>query len=97
MNKEITFEDLFNKGFDAKKYLNDWARREMPKLSDFAQNPQYREWLSKEGFPLFALRREGLEISSLFHPQYGRQTLLIPYTEIKTYLRRDAPVGEFLK
>ena len=96
-NKEITFDDLFNKGFDAKKYMSDWARREMPKLADFAQDAQYREWLSKEGFPLYALRREGLEISSLFHPQYGRQTLLIPYSEIKTYLRRDNPIGEFLK
>ena len=96
-NKEIGLDDLFNKGFDAKKYLTDWANREMPKLPSFASDPKYREWLSKEGFPLFALRRDGLEISSLFHPQYGRQTLLIPYTAIKTYLKKDSPVSEFLK
>lgn len=96
-NKEITLEDLFNKGFDAKKFLTDWANREMPKLQSFAADPKYREWMSKEGFPLFALRREGLEISTLFHPQYGRQILLVPYSGIKTYLRKDGPAGEFLK
>lgn len=96
-NKEIALEDLFNKGFDAKKFLADWANREMPKLQSFAGDPKYREWMSKEGFPLFALRREGLEISTLFHPQYGRQILLVPYSGIKTYLRKDGPAGEFLK
>ncbi|MBC7777501.1 MAG: hypothetical protein H7246_18860 [Phycisphaerae bacterium] len=97
LNKEISLEDLFNKGFNAQKYLSDWANREMPKLSSFASDPIYRLWLTKEGFPLFALRREGLEISTLFHPQYGRQTLLVPYSGLKTYLKKDSPVGEFIK
>ncbi len=96
-NKEISLEDLFNKGFNAQKYLTDWANREMPKLPSFASDPKYREWLTKEGFPLFALRREGLEISTLFHPQYGRQTLLVPYSGLKTYLKKDSPAGEFVK
>lgn len=96
-NKEISLDDLFNKGFNAQKYLNDWANREMPKLASFATDPQYREWLTKEGFPLFAIRREGLEISTLFHPQYGRQTLLVPYAGLKTYFKKDSPVGEFVK
>ncbi len=96
-NKEIGLEDLFNKGFNAQKYLTDWANREMPKLPSFAGDPKYREWLTRAGFPLFALRREGLEISTLFHPQYGRQTLLVPYSGLKTYLKKDSPAGEFVK
>ncbi|HLP95427.1 MAG TPA: hypothetical protein VK168_15395 [Saprospiraceae bacterium] len=96
-NKELTLDDLFNKGFNAQKYLSDWANREMPKLPGFATDPKYREWLSKEGFPLFTLRREGLEISTLFHPEYGRQTLLIPYSGLKTYFKKDLPIAEFLK
>jgi hypothetical protein len=96
-NKEITLDDLFNKGFNAQKYLADWANREMPKLPSFASDPKYREWLTREGFPLFAFRREGLEISTLFHPQYGRQNLLVPYAGLKTYLKKDSPIGEFVK
>ncbi|MFN0036830.1 MAG: hypothetical protein ACKVUS_17350 [Saprospiraceae bacterium] len=96
-NKEIALDEIFNKGFNAQKYLDDWANREMPKLPSFASDPKYREWLTIEGFPLFALRREGLEISTLFHPQYGRQTLLVPYSNLKTYFKKDSPVAEFLK
>lgn len=96
-NKEIALDDLFNKGFNAQKYLTDWANREMPKLPSFATDPKYREWLTHEGFPLFALRREGLEISTLFHPQYGRQTLLVPYSNLKTYIKKDSAAAEFVK
>jgi hypothetical protein len=95
--KPITFNELFNKGFDAKTWLADYARRESPKLSAFAADPQYREWIGKEGFPLFTLRRDGLEISTLFHPSYGRQALLIPYESIKPYMRKDNPIADLVK
>lgn len=96
-NKEFVLDDLFNKGFNAQKHLSDWANKEMPKLPGFATDPKYREWLTKEGFPLFVLRRGGLEISTLFHPQYGRQTLLVPYAGLKQYMKKDGPAAEFLK
>ncbi len=95
--KVILLEDLFNKGFNAKSWLEDYGRKEMPKMPQFVANPKYREWLSKEGFPLFALRREGLEISTLFHPQYGRQSLLVPYNLLKPYMKKENPVTEFVK
>jgi hypothetical protein len=95
--KPITFSDLFNKGFDAKVWLDDYARRESPKLPAFANDPQYREWLQREGFPLFALRRDGLEISTIFHAAYGRQALLVPYAQLKPYMKKDNPVADFVK
>ena len=95
--KPITFVELFNKGFDAKTWLADYAKRESPKLPAFAGDPQYREWLDKEGFPLFTLRRDGLEISTLFHPSYGRQALLVPYGSLKPYMRKDNPVADLVK
>lgn len=95
--KAILLEDLFNKGFNAKAWLEDYARKESPKMPQFAANPPYREWLSKEGFPLFALRREGLEISTLFHPQFGRQSLLVPYSALKPYMKKENPVTDFVK
>ncbi len=95
--KAIVLDELFNKGFDAKTWLEDYARKESPKMPQFVANPKYREWLNKEGFPLFALRREGLEISTLFHPQYGRQSLVVPYSALKPYMKKENPVAEFVK
>jgi hypothetical protein len=95
--KEITFNDLFNKNFNAKTYLEVWSKKEAPKLPQFASDVKYREWINKEGFPLFTLRRDGLELSTLFHPVYGRQLLLIPYSELKPYMKKDNPIADLVK
>lgn len=95
--KQITYNELFNKSFNAKSWLDDYAKKEMPKLAHFANDSDYREWLAKEGFPMFALRRDGLELSTLFHGQYGRQTLLVPYTTLKPYMKKDNPIADFVK
>ncbi len=95
--KPITFNELFNKSFNAKGWLDDYAKKEMPKLAHFANDPEYRAWVAKEGFPMFALRRDGLELSTLFHGQYGRQTLLVPYASLKPYMKKDNPVADFVK
>jgi hypothetical protein len=95
--KQILLEDLFVKSFNFKTWMNDFTAKEMPKLASFASDPPYREWLNKEGFPLVLIRREGLEMSTLFHPQYGRQTLFVPYATLKSYLRKDSAIAEFLK
>lgn len=95
--REITFDDLFVKTFDAQKWLNDYARREMLKIPEFGADPIYREWLNREGFPLFTLRRDWLELSSLFHPVYGRQVLAVPYAQLKPYMKKDNPIAEFVK
>jgi len=96
-NKPIVLEDIFSKTFNAKGWIEDYAKRESPKMTQFASDPKYREWIVKEGFPLFTLRRDGLEISTLFHPQYGRQSLLVPYVQLKPYMKKENPIGEFVK
>ena len=95
--KPIALEDVFNKGFNAKAWLEEYAKKESPKMPPFAADPKYREWIVKEGFPLFTLRRDGLELSTLFHPQYGRQSLTVPYLLLKPYMKKENPVGEFVK
>ncbi len=95
--REITFNDLFNKSFNINTWLDDFAKRESPKLPHYAADPDYREWLAVQGFPMFALRREGLELSTLFHPQYGRQTILVPYASLKPYMKKDNPVADLVK
>lgn len=95
--KPVTFNELFNKSFNAKGWLDDFAKKEMPKLAHFANDPEYRAWVAKEGFPMFTLRRDGLELSTLFHGQYGRQTLLVPYLSLKPYMKKDNPIADFVK
>lgn len=95
--KAISFNELFNKSFNAQGWLDGYAKKEMPKLPHFAADPEYREWLAKEGFPMYTLRRDGLELSTLFHGQYGRQTLLVPYSSLKPYMKKDNPVSDLVK
>lgn len=95
--KEITLSDLFIKSFSPGPWLEAYWKRESPKMRQFANDPAYREWVNKSGFPLFALRRDGLELSTLFHPVYGQQHLLVPYSDLKPYLRKDNPISEFVK
>lgn len=96
-NKEITFVDLFNKTFNAQAWLDEYVKKESPKLPQFAADPAYRNWIAKEGFPLFAIRRDGLELSTLFHPVYGLQKMLVPYAELKMYMKKENPIQEFIK
>ena len=95
--KQVQLESLFQKTFNYKTWLTDFSAKEMPKLYSFANDAKYREWLSKEGFPFTLIRRDGFEMSTLFHPQYGRQTLFIPYESLKPYLKKDSAIAEFLK
>ncbi|MCW5923012.1 MAG: hypothetical protein KIS77_11745 [Saprospiraceae bacterium] len=95
--KPITFNEIFNKSFNAQSWLDDFAKKEAPKLAHYANDPSYRAWIAREGFPMFALRRDGLELSTLFHGQYGRQTLLVPYSTLKPYMKKDNPIAEFVK
>jgi hypothetical protein len=95
--KEIVFEDLFNRSFNAKEWFAEYARRESPKMSKFAEDPAFREWLAVEGFPMFTIRRDGLELSTLFHPVYGQHSITVPYNLLKPNMRRDNPVADLVK
>jgi hypothetical protein len=95
--KEIALTDLFNKSFNAKTFFEEFARKESPKLAAFAADPAYRAWLTRQGFPLYTLRREGVELSTVFHPDYGRQQLLVPYAMLKPYMKRDNPIADLVK
>jgi hypothetical protein len=95
--KEIKINDLFNKSFDAKKWLDEFARRESPKMPQFAADAKYREWIAANGFPLVAIRREGLQLATPFHPDYGQQFLVVPFMELKPYIKKDNPISDLIK
>jgi hypothetical protein len=95
--KEIGLNDLFNKTFDAKKWLEAFVKKESPKLTPYANDARYREWIAKQGFPLISIHRDGLQLSSVFHPEYGSRHLIVPYAELKPYMKKDNPIGDLVK
>ncbi|MBK9338420.1 MAG: hypothetical protein IPM98_18540 [Lewinellaceae bacterium] len=95
--KEISFDDLFNRGFNAKEWFAEYARKESPKMTKFAADPAFREWLAAEGFPMFTIRRDGLELSTVFHPVYGQHSIIVPYNLLKPNMRRDNPIADLVK
>ncbi len=95
--KEIALEDLFHRNFNARQWLADYARKESPKLPKYAADPAFRQWIAKEGFPIVVIRRDGLEINTTFHPIYGQHRLVVPYSLIKPYMRRDNPIADLVK
>ena len=93
----IGLDDLFNKSFDAQKWMGDYLKKEIPKLPRFAKDLRFREWVYKEGFPLYTMRREGLALSTPFHPVYGRQHMIVPYNILKPYMKQDNPIADLVK
>ena len=92
----IRLEDIFRKGFDYKAWLDEYMRKESPRNPQFANDPKFREWLYAKGYPLFTIRRDGLKMSTLFHPIYGQQHLLVSWDKLTGELKGDSPVKDFL-
>jgi hypothetical protein len=94
--KEITFEDIFIKKFDARTWLEDYEKKEIAKLPMIADK-EFKNWIETEGFPLFLLQRDGVVLATPFHPVFGQQRISIPYSVLKPYLKKENPVAIFVK
>jgi hypothetical protein len=94
--KEIKLEDLFLKNFDAKNWIESFKTKEIAKLPQIAEK-DFKNWIDQEGFPLLMLQREGIVLATTFHPVFGQQKIMIPYTVLKPYLKKENPVDVFVK
>lgn len=88
-NREILLEDIFIKNFEAKTWLEAQAKKQAPWLNG-SDRVGLRPWLDQVGFPFWNLTREGIEMSSPFHPMFGRQRVLVAWDLVKPYLRKDS-------
>ncbi len=93
--ENVPVESLFVKNFDSKTWFETFVKKESPKLPAFAADPEFRQWLVREGFPFITVRRDGLVLSTVFHPEYGRQQLLAPYETLKPFVKRDGLLAAF--
>jgi hypothetical protein len=94
--KEIKFEDLFIKKFDARTWLEVYEKKEIAKLPMIADK-EFKNWIETEGFPLFLLQRDGMVLATPFHPVFGQQKINIPYSVLKPYLKKENPVAQYVR
>ena len=95
-NVEINTEDIFKSDFDYRELLRGYLNDQISK-HELYKNLDYREWLSKEDFPFFTIRKDGINFSTKFNPIFGQQEVLIPYTRLKGHIRKKSIIVDFLK
>ncbi len=95
-NKEINIEDIFKRDFDYRELLRTYLNEQISK-HELYKNLDYREWLSKEDFPFFTIRKDGINFSTKFNPIFGQQEVLIPYAKLKEHMKKKSIIADLLK
>ena len=95
--REIRPEDLFIGSFDFEHWCEPILKREKNSLSAATTDDFLKKWIDSEPFNLLTIRREGLAFSTRFSPIYGEQTVVVPWAQLRPYLKKDAPVVGFVR
>lgn len=90
--KSFTLYDLFKTGVDYKALLREKTLKKLQFTSLYG-NKDFKEWVNNEDFRLFTIRENGIRFSTAFHPIYGRQSVTIPFSDIKEHLNPYSPVA----
>ncbi|MEM8906756.1 MAG: hypothetical protein AAGD05_02820 [Bacteroidota bacterium] len=94
--RAITLVDIFKSDFDYRSFLRKQLNRTIDQ-HELYKDFDYREWLSKEDFPYFTIRKEGIRFCTKFHPIYGQQQMTISYRELKPFLKSKSPIRTLMK
>ena len=87
-NSSIYLEDIFEKKKDYKKYIRNYIKKEI-KNHKYYSDSAFKKWVKKSDFPYFTIRQEGICFSTKFHMLYGRQSITIPYQQLKPFLKKS--------
>ena len=87
-NSSIYLEDIFEKKKDFKKYIKNYIKKEI-KGHKYYSDSAFKKWIKKSDFPFFTIRQEGICFSTKFHMLYGRQSVTIPYQQLKPFLKKS--------
>ncbi len=95
--RDIRPEDLFIGSFDFAHWCEPVLQKEKKSLA--ATNPDefFKKWVEAEPFNLRTIRREGLAFSTKFSPIFGQPTVVILWSQLRPYLKKDAPVAVFAR
>jgi len=89
--REITWTDLFKEHFDRSFFINKVVKtafKNHPLFSDTG----FKKWIEQAEFSFFTIRKEGIVFSTDYNSLYGRQSLTVPFEELKPYLKSNSPV-----
>jgi hypothetical protein len=90
--KEVQLSDLLQERFDYKTWFHAQSLKHLPGVEAYNRDKQYAAWIDAYGFPVIYLNQSGLVLSTLFHPVYGTNEILITWANLKPYIRPGTPL-----
>jgi hypothetical protein len=90
--KEVQLSDLLQERFDYKTWFQAQELKHLPGVEAYNRDKQYATWIDDYGYPVVYFNQSGLVLSTLFHPVYGTNEILITWANLKPYLRQGTPL-----
>lgn len=95
-NRSISLQGLFKRDFDYKEFVQKYIEKEL-RNRPFYGDAFYADWIKKQAFEFFNIRKEGLVFSTSFNGTYGEQQIVIPFEALIPYLRDGDIFAEIVK
>ena len=87
-NNSIYLSDVMEQNKDSEKYIKNYCKREIKNHKLYGDD-DFKKWIKKSDFPYFTIRKEGICFSTKFSMLYGRQSVTIPYQQLKPFLTKS--------
>lgn len=89
---EIRPKDIFKDLFDPSSFVQTIVKSAFKKHALYESDEGFRKWIDSAAFPFYTIRKEGICFSTEFNILYGRQSMTVPYSELKPYLKENSPL-----
>jgi hypothetical protein len=83
----LGWKDVFRDEFKLDEFVKTIIRPSFTSHALYSTDAGFREWIGQVQFPYFTLRKDGVCFSTAFNTLYGRQSLTVPYADLKIWLR----------
>jgi hypothetical protein len=94
--KELLLSDIFKQGYDYQTFIKEYTAKEVLKNALYNQG-DFKTWIESVGFPNFSILRDGLKLSTPTNGIFGRQSVTIPYAQVKANLKQQGSVWNLAK
>ncbi len=94
--KELLLADIFKQGYDYQSFIKDYTAKEVLKNPLYNQG-DFKVWIESVGFSNFSVLREGLKLSTPTNGIFGRQSIIIPYLQLRPNLKQQGSIWNLAK